>query len=157
MAVKWNDQRPVHLLFSVHQSIMVDTPKVHYRTRKPIRKPDMVGDYTANTSLLDKSYCQLSGVECLMTSVKWTHKFFHHLIDIPMLNACNVWLTKKGFAPNQKSKLREFTYILVYQLSEEIGPSVMSAKGRHHVIDPPDRLQPALFLHFPSHTEFEAG
>jgi len=76
LALLWNDRRPVHLLSTIHKGEVVETGKVHYRTDKPIMKPDVVIDYTKNMRLVDKSDSQISGVECLRKSVMYYHKFF---------------------------------------------------------------------------------
>ncbi|KAK3892069.1 hypothetical protein Pcinc_004038 [Petrolisthes cinctipes] len=155
-AFKWNDRRAVHLLSTIHKGEIVETGKIHHRTKNPILKPDVVVDYTQNMRLVDKSDCQLSSVECLRKSVKWYHKFFFHLIDVSMLNAYNIWLIRKDIDPTKKPKLREFIYNVAYQLLEKYGQPTTNIKGRRH--NPlPDRIIEGYSRHYPIHTEMVNG
>ena len=156
LAVKWNDRRPVHLLSTIHRGEIANTGKIHHRTKKPIKKPDVVVDYINNMRLVDKADSQLSGVECLRKSVKWHHKFFFHLIDITMLNAYNIWLLKKEMCPTKKLKLRAFLYAVIFQLLEKFGEPRSCKRGHRHV-PMPDRIKGSSDRHYPVHTEMGNG
>lgn len=104
IAIKWHDKREVHLLSTVHTGQMKDTKKIHWKTKEHIFKPDIVIDYNINMRLAVKADMQLSSVDNLRKSVKWYKKVFFHLVDICMLNACNVYMTKTG----ERSSLRLF-------------------------------------------------
>ena len=89
LAIKWTDQRDVHLLSTIHEGQIQETGKKHFQTSKPIQKPDVVIDYIKNMRLIDKSDCMLSGIECVRRSTKWYQKLVYHLVDLTMLNAYN--------------------------------------------------------------------
>ena len=152
LAIKWNDKRAVHLLTTVHKGAIVETDKVHHRTKKRILKPDLVVDYTKNMRLVDKGDSQLSTTECLRKSSKWYIKFFMHLIDRTMLNAYNLWLVKVDMEPTKKLKLRDFVYNVSYQLLEEFGEPTSVNKGRP-VEYMPDRIVDGIERHYLVHTE----
>ncbi|XP_066965649.1 piggyBac transposable element-derived protein 4-like [Macrobrachium rosenbergii] len=157
LAVKWIDRKPVTLLSTVHKGDMVDTGKVHYRTKKKICKPDVVADYNENMRLVDKSDCQLSGTECMRKSFKWYHKIVLHLIDIIMLNSYNIWLMKTSDPTCKKLKFREFIYNVSYQLLEDYGTVTNSRLGRrgHPPVEAPDRLHGAAYISY-HHLQYTA-
>ena len=158
IAVKFNDKRAVHLLSSVHKGDTVNTGKKHYRTKKPIKKPDVVVDYTQNMRLIDKCDSQLSQVECLRKTVTWYKKLFLHILDVTMLNAYNMWLVTKGIEPTKKLKLREFQYNVAFQLLEEFGVIREQRQGRRQVyVLEKFRLMGSACRHYPSNTEMRNG
>ncbi|XP_068235578.1 piggyBac transposable element-derived protein 4-like [Palaemon carinicauda] len=159
LAVKWIDRKPVTLLSTIHKGDIVNTGKVHYRTKKKNCKPDVVVDYNENMRLVDKSDCQLSGTECMRKSFKWYHKITLHLIDIIMLDAYNIWLVKTSDPTCKILKFREFIYNVSYQLLEKYGTVTSSRLGRrgHPPGEVPDRLQGAAYIsyHNLQHTIFD--
>ncbi|XP_068250592.1 piggyBac transposable element-derived protein 4-like [Palaemon carinicauda] len=124
---------------------IVNTGKVHYRTKKKICKPDVIVDYNENMRLVDKSDCQLSETECMRKSFKWYHKIILDLIDITMLNAYNIWLVKTSDPTCKQLKFREFIFNVSYQLLENSGTVTSSRLGRrgHPPGEVPNRLQGA--------------
>ena len=152
LAIEWHDKRPVHLLTTVHKGDMVDSGKLHYRTKKSILKPDVVVDYNENMRLVDKADSQTSEVECMRKSVKWYKKFFLHLIDITMLNAYNFWLVKRDMDPTKKLTLGQFTYNVAFQLLEVYGQPRNLKKGRR-ATSLPDRVGGNIDRHYLVHTE----
>lgn len=145
LAIKWTDRRDVHLLSTIHEGKIKETDKKHYRTGKPIKKPDVVIDYIENMRLIDKSDCMLSGVECVRKSTKWYQKLFFHLVDLTMLNAYNAWLVARYDPTKPKIKFRDFVYNVSYQLLEEHGTVTSLTRGRRSTMRP-DRLQGAAYI-----------
>ena len=87
LALTWHDKRDVHMLSTVHTPIIVDTNKVHHKTKEIIRKPQCVTDYINSMGAVDKSDMQISLAECVRKTRKWYKKLFFHLIDMAMYNA----------------------------------------------------------------------
>lgn len=152
LALKWIDRRAVHLLSTVHEGKVVDSGKKHYRTKKPVMKPDVVMDYNKNMRMVDKADSMISGLECLRKATNWHQKFFIHLIEITMYNAYNMWLTNVEIQPTKKIKLREFIWNVAYQLLQKFGEPRNSITGHSHVLLP-DRITPGYDRHYPAHTE----
>ncbi|XP_069160792.1 piggyBac transposable element-derived protein 4-like [Procambarus clarkii] len=85
LSVRWKDRCKVNMLTTIHTGAMLDSGKVHFQMRNTVYKPDCVIGYNLNMSLIDKCAMMLGGVECMRKSVKWTKKFFFHLMDVPVL------------------------------------------------------------------------
>ena len=126
MTMKWHDKRDVTLLTTFHKGNMVDTGKRDPMTREPVIKPDITQDYTLNMRLIDKADMLLGPVECIRKTIKWYKKLFFHLIDISMLNAYNMYLTKTG----DRVAIRDFYYEVGRQLLIMHGEPVASIRGR---------------------------
>lgn len=159
IALKWVDRRDVHVLSTIHKGDVIDSGKLHHKTRKPYMKPDVIVDYTQNMRLVDKSDCMLSGIECVRKSTKWYQKIFFHLVDISMLNAYNAWLVSRSDPTKHKPFFREFVYEVVYQLLAKYGTVTSTQKGRKISTERPDRIQEAEYMsrHYPKYTETKPG
>ena len=129
MTMKWHDKRDVTLLTTFHKGDMVDTGKVDRVTGERATKPDITLDYNLNMRLVDKSDMQLGSVECVRKTVKWYKKLFFHMLDISMLNAYNMYLTKTG----NRLPLREFYYEVSREILTRFGAPVSSVRGRTSV------------------------
>ncbi|XP_069166168.1 piggyBac transposable element-derived protein 4-like [Procambarus clarkii] len=109
LTVRWKDRRKVNMLTTIHTGVTWDTGKVHFQTRNPMYKPDCVIDYNVNMRLVDKCDMMLGGVECVRRSVKWTKKFFFHLMDVAVLNCFNAYVVKS----RTKQSIRSFSASVV--------------------------------------------
>lgn len=58
------------MLTTVHKDDMVDSGKLHYRTRKSILKADVIVDYNKKMHRVDKADSQIREVKCIRKSVK---------------------------------------------------------------------------------------
>ena len=96
LVIRWHDKREVHLLSTVHSGKMEYSGKTSWKTKEKIMKPDVVNDYNENMRLIDKSDMQITSVDCLRKTRKWTRKVVFHLIDACLLNAYNTYMVKIG-------------------------------------------------------------
>ncbi|XP_065917271.1 piggyBac transposable element-derived protein 4-like [Dysidea avara] len=87
LALTWHDKRDVRMLSTVHTPVIVDTNKVHHKTKETICKPQCVTDYINSMGAVDKSDMQISLAECVRKTRKWYKKLVFHLIDMAMYNA----------------------------------------------------------------------
>lgn len=157
LALMYNDKRPVHLLSTVHRDVTVTTGKTDRRTNRPIKKPEMVVDYTQNMRLIDKCDSQLSGTECIRKTVKWYRKLFFHMLDITLLNAYNMWLVEKTIEPNKRPKVREFQYSVATQLLQKHCTPREKPRARRNG-NQPQRIDMSLSTpHYPVHTDTIQG
>uniref|UniRef100_A0A0N7ZD38 PiggyBac transposable element-derived protein domain-containing protein n=1 Tax=Scylla olivacea TaxID=85551 RepID=A0A0N7ZD38_SCYOL len=92
--MRWHDKRQVVMLSSIHTGQMKDSGKIHFKTKKPIMKPDLVLDYTKTMRLVDKTDMMVSFIDCISKTQLAPQPLFH-LIDITLLNAYNFLLIKK--------------------------------------------------------------
>lgn len=83
------------MLSTLHEPIMVPTGKVHFTTKQPKMIPLGVKEYNENVGLVDKYGMQITFSECARRSVKWYKKFFFHLLDLTIHNACVLHQLKK--------------------------------------------------------------
>ena len=112
LVLKWTDKREILLLSTIHRGEMEETRKIDRKTGERIVKSDVVNDYNINMRLIDKSDMQISSVDCLKKSKKWSRKIFFHLLDICFLNAYNMYVEGTG----DKSSLRNFNKRVAVQL-----------------------------------------
>ncbi|XP_069180183.1 piggyBac transposable element-derived protein 4-like [Procambarus clarkii] len=82
LEVCWKDKREVNMLTTIHTGEMLDSGKVRYRGDGSLFKPDCIIDYNINMRLVDKCDMMVGAVECVRRTVKWTRKFFFHLVDV---------------------------------------------------------------------------
>lgn len=87
LCIKWQDRREVWMLTTLHYADIVNTQKIHYRTKSPIKKPTCVQDYNHFMGIVDKTDMVLSSIESTRKSYKWYKKFFFHLLGIGVWNA----------------------------------------------------------------------
>ena len=145
LALKWKDKKDVHMLSTIHGTDMTAARKVHYQTGRPIWKPISVQDYNENRGLVDKSDMQISFSESLRKSLKWYKKFFFHLLDVSLYNACVLYKLQTG----EKIALSDFRLKIVRALIEEFGAQKLDTRGRPS-IESPVRITAR---HFPSKVE----
>ena len=112
LVLQWTDKRQVLLLSTIHRGEMKETGKKDRRPGENILKPDVVNDYNINMRMIDKNDMQITSVDCLRKSKKWTRKVFFHLLDICLLNAYNMYVEGTG----DKSSLRIFNKKVAVQL-----------------------------------------
>ena len=108
LVLKWTDKREILLLSTIHRGEMEETRKIDRKTGERIVKSDVVNDYNINMRLIDKSDMQISSVDCLRKSKKWSRKVFFDLL----LNVYNMYVEGTG----DKSSLRNFNKRVAVQL-----------------------------------------
>ena len=116
LAIRWMDNKPVHMLSTIHTGSLSDTSKIDRATNEPIQKPDAVQDYNINMRLVDKSDMQIGEIECVRKTVKWYKKVFLHLLDICMLNAYNIYRVHRKNDSTRATSLREFSHRVIAQI-----------------------------------------
>jgi hypothetical protein len=95
LAVKWRDRREVTMLTTMHSDIMVILNKDR-KTQEYLRKPQCLTDYNEKIGAIDRSDMMLSSMECIRKTIKWYKKLFSHTVDLCLLNAQALYLTKTG-------------------------------------------------------------
>uniref|UniRef100_A0A0P4VWV7 PiggyBac transposable element-derived protein domain-containing protein n=1 Tax=Scylla olivacea TaxID=85551 RepID=A0A0P4VWV7_SCYOL len=130
---------------------MVNTNKKHWKTKEIIWKPDIVVDYNTNMRLIDKADMQISTVDSLRKSTKWYRKIYFHLMDICMLNAYNLYMTKTG----ERSTLRAFKLNVITEMLRRFGQQVpthsRSGRQRDALQGSLQRLNGGVAFHCPVH------
>lgn len=115
LCIWWHDKKEVHLLTTVHKGEMGVAGKTSWRTNQEIMKPDVVNDYNKNMRL-DKADMQITSVDCLSKTRKWTRKLVFHLTDACLLNSY-MYVVKKG----ERSLVHMFSKTVMTQLLERYG------------------------------------
>lgn len=80
-------------------------------------KPDIVNDYNINMRLVATSDMQITEVDFLRKTKKWTRKVVFHLTDIYILNAYNMYMAKT----RGRSSLPDFNVAVLTQLLSRFG------------------------------------
>ena len=150
-AIKWHDKREVHLLSTVHTGRMLTTGKIHCQTRKPILKPDVIIDYNTNMRLIDKADMQLNAVDTLRKNDKWYKKVFFHLLDICMLNAYKMYMTKTGDRSSRRAFRKNAIEGLLERFGKEISMHSRTGRQSHAASQSEERLSaPGIAVHYPA-------
>ena len=79
-----------------------------------------------NKWLADKSDMQMSFSDSLHKSFNWYKKFFPHLLDISLFNACVLYKLQKT---GEKLALSDFRLNVVRALLEEFGAQKLDSRG----------------------------
>lgn len=125
LVLKWRDKRDVHVLTTFHKGRMLDSGKKDPKTDEPVMKPDIIIDCNENVRLVDKSAMQIGGVQCVRRTIKWYKKLFFHMVDILVLSAYSMFLTKTG----NRLPLRQFFYNMAFEILERYGTPVSILRG----------------------------
>lgn len=144
LAVKWKDRREVTILTTKHKDEMVTLSKKDRKTNQFRKKPSSIVEYNEKMGAIDRSDMMLSNVECMRKSIKWYRKLFFHTVDLCLLNAHALYLTRTG----KKISLSKFQLEIVRQLLARFHtPNSLQKKGRPSAGLTPLRLTER---HFPS-------
>ena len=81
---KWKDKRDVLTISNMHAVEMVETSN---RRGKKMLKPNIVKDYNAGMSGVDKADQMISYYDSLRKTVRWYKKVGLHILDIMMYNS----------------------------------------------------------------------
>ena len=159
--VKWNDNKMVHLLDTVHPTHMIDTDKTT-RNGEIVRKPAPVVHYNKGMRIVDKNDMLLSSVECVRKTLRWYLKLFNHMLDMSVMNAYHLYVYKTG----KKVPLLDFSKDLIRQMIAKywvdvqgvgrVGVRVSRLTARHFPspIPPlPNTARPRRRCHVCSHTQ----
>jgi hypothetical protein len=90
-----------------------------------VRKPQCVTDYNEKMGDVDRSDMMLSSVECVRKTIKWYKKLFFHTVDLCVLNAHALYLTKTG----NRVPLAKFQLEIICQLLERYHTPRAAARG----------------------------
>lgn len=82
LALKWMDKREVHMLTTLHHSMMVETEKYDRETGQRIKKPLCIVQYNKCMRAVDQVDMQISFSDCLRKTIKCYKKLFFYLLDI---------------------------------------------------------------------------
>jgi hypothetical protein len=123
LAVKWRDRREVTVLTTMHRDVMVTLNKKD--RHEYVRKPQCVTDYNEKMGAVDHSDMMLSSMECVRKTIK-CYKNFFHTVDLCLLNAHALYLTKTG----NRVPLAKFQLDIICQLLERYHTPRAAARGR---------------------------
>jgi hypothetical protein len=115
------------------------------KTQEYVSKPQCVIDYNKKMGASDRSDMILSSVECVRKTIKWYKKLFFHTVNMCLLNAHALYLTKTG----NRVPLAKFQLDIIHQLLERYHTPRAAARGGR----PSASAQTLLRLterHFPS-------
>lgn len=145
MALKWKDKRDVHMLTTEHRDTLKVTTKITNRGRELRKKPQCVVEYNHNMGAVDRSDMMIHNLQCIRRSTRWYKKLFFHFVDLALLNAHALFLTKN----ENKITLPKFQLEVIRQLIEKyLDLRVKSRGGRPSTGDVPSRLSQR---HFPKY------
>lgn len=140
LGLKWQDNRTVYMLSSVHENIMVDCEK-RCRPGEFVQKPACVVDYNKKMRIVDKNDMLISSVKCIRKTTRWYIKLFFRLLDMILVNCHHL----HGFVTGKKGSYLQFSKSVVLQLIERYPPAPNKIITRT-VITQPRRLTER---HFP--------
>ncbi|XP_052010817.1 piggyBac transposable element-derived protein 4-like isoform X1 [Xyrauchen texanus] len=151
LAVKWCDKREVHVLTTVHASIMAVSQKVDYTTGEKKMMPFCVLEYNKKMGAVDKADIMKSFVKCARKTTKWYKKIFFYMLETAVLNSFIVYrqLAGKGMTS------LEFRMNLMRGLLEEYSTPRNPPKGGRPASDSPLRLTARHFLSDIPQTELQ--
>ncbi|XP_017790882.1 PREDICTED: piggyBac transposable element-derived protein 4-like [Habropoda laboriosa] len=95
LAMKWKDKKDVYMLSTMHTEEFVSMPK-HSRKEEMVQKPSCVCDYNKFMGIVDKTDMVISTIGSMCKSMKWFKKYFFHMIDLCLWNACCLYKLKTG-------------------------------------------------------------
>jgi hypothetical protein len=123
IALKWRD-REITVLTTMHRDVMVTLNKGR-KIQEYVRNPQCVTDYNEKMGAIDHSDMTLSFVECVRKTIKWYKKLFFHTVDLCLLNAHALYLTKTG----NRVPLAKFQLDIIRQVLERYTPQA-AVRGR---------------------------
>jgi hypothetical protein len=152
LAVKYRDQRDVHMLSTIHQATVSVLTKTD-RNGDPIVKPTCIVDYCSLMGGVDLSDQINQYYSCLRKTSKWYKKLFFYLLNLCIINA---FILYRKFGPATKTEHSGFKLSIVNDLIEEAAsaPRPQPEKGRKILGEKPSRL---IDRHFPSHIPPKEG
>jgi hypothetical protein len=145
LAVKWRDHREVTVLTTVHRNVMVTLNKKDRKTQEYVRKPQCVIDYNEKMGAVDCNDMMLSSMECIRKKIKWYRKLFFLTVDLCLLNAHALYLTKTG----NRVALAKFQLDIIHQLLERYHTPQAAARGGRPSASAHTHLR-LTEIHFPS-------
>jgi hypothetical protein len=114
LTVKRRDCREVTVLTTMHRDVMVTLNKKDSKTQEYVRKPQCVTNYNEKMGAVEHSDMRLSSMECVRKTIKWYKKLFFHTVNLCLLNAHALYLTKTG----NRVPLAKFQLDIIRQLLE---------------------------------------
>ena len=86
VVIKWKDKRDVHAISNAHSPEIVHTKN---RRGKELMKPNVIRDYNANMSGIDRSDQMMAYHSGLRKTVRWYKKVGVHILEILLTNSNN--------------------------------------------------------------------
>jgi hypothetical protein len=152
LAIKWKDNKDVHLLSSKHERVNITaTEKLRQKrgqeSQEDIRKPKPVLDYQDETKGVDLQDQVTALFPIMRRTVKGYRKIFFYLLDICVFNSFVVYCI---FA-ERKKRYTDFRVAVATQLLENVQLPDYKVRGRPSSSVTPLRLQAKYWAHFPTH------
>ena len=120
---KWKDKRDVITISNMHRVEMVE---VRNRNGKVMMKPNIVRDYNAGMSEVDRSNQTLSYYSALRKTIRWPKKLALHIFEMMIRNAYLLYCQESGSKMKSLSSREQ----LVLYLLKDILPCKPTAKRR---------------------------
>lgn len=139
------DKREVWMISTYHCPNMIDTKKIHYRTKEKIIKPQCIIDYNNTMGTVDKVDQILYSLNSTRKSVKWYKKFFFHLFDLAVYNTFILY----NYVTGRNLSFSKFHLYLIKQVLQKYSsgsPHTSKSKGKSSDNEPFRLTQ----RHFPS-------
>ncbi|XP_051505848.1 piggyBac transposable element-derived protein 4-like [Myxocyprinus asiaticus] len=151
LAVKWCDKRDVHVLTTVHASVMAVSQKVDYTTGQKKKKPLCILEYDKKMGAMDKADMMKCFIKCARKTTKWYKKIFFYMLETAIFNSFIVHhqLSGKVMTP------LEFRMNLMRALLEENSTPRIPPRGVRPALDSPLRLTARHFLSDIPQTELQ--
>ena len=121
---KWKDKRDVLTISNMHRVEMVE---VKNRNGKVMMKPNIVRDYNAGMSGIDRSDQMISYYSALRKTIRWPKKVALHIFEMMIHNAYMLYCQQSG---SKMKGLRSFREKLVLHLLKDSLPSEPNTKRR---------------------------
>jgi hypothetical protein len=152
LAIKWKDNKDVHLLSSKHERVNIIAMGKLRRKRgqepqEEIRKPKPVLDYQDGMKGVDLQDQVMALFLIMRRTVKGYRKLFFYLLDICVFNSFVVYCT---FA-KRKKQYTDFRVAVTTQLLENVQLPDYKVRGQPSSSATPLRLQEKYWAHFPTH------
>ena len=110
---KTKSKKIVSMMSTRHVGELVDTGKIHFSTKDPIIKPDVIKDYNKSMGRVDTLSRVIKPYSIQKRGLKWYRKIGELFIDISMYNAFILW---KKLNPTRKESNYQFRMALIKQI-----------------------------------------
>lgn len=149
-------KKVVKMISTIHNSSMIETGKINYKTGNPINKPATVMDYNKYMSGVDLADQYLSYYPIFRKSMKWTKKVMFYLMHCAMFNSFRVY---QHLNPDKKKKFHDYMLEIAKswiesEPNQSDDPDVIdvnrpSTSTRAPHFDPVNRLSKSMKDHHP--------
>ena len=123
------------MLSTIHETKMMNTREVHWKTNEQIQKPASVIACNTNMGSVDRCSMQITCIECIRKTTKWYKKLFFHFIDLSVFTSFHLYKHKT----HNNIRLHEFRLQLIRQIIEMYEKS-KAQRSRPNYRENPNRL-----------------